>query len=232
MTDQQFADTVNWAGDGDDDDFFSTIERIFDLKLRRELPWTTFGDVLDHVDAYVQKHGPGDGCATQMAFYRLRAALGLGRSVRPEEQLEPHLHGRLKWQFRDLEADTGLDLPSPALGPKGWLAVAMFGAALVAAFLMESAMMRVGVVAVLAIGGYLLKVADHRRLPAGLTTLGDLARVVADRNRGKLAKEGARLTRDEIWRIIQELAALESGIDPERVRPGTTFFKSTIKTAA
>ncbi len=76
----QTLDTINWVGDGDDTDFFVAIERTFDLRLRSNLPWTTFGEVRDHVVAHVAAHGGGGTtCATQMTFYRLRRALRLGR---------------------------------------------------------------------------------------------------------------------------------------------------------
>src|SRR3546814_11747526 len=84
----QVLDTVGWVGDGDDTDFFLAIERTFDLRLRSNLPWTTFGEVRDHVVAHVAAYsGGGTTCATQMTFYRLRRALGLGRPVGPDAAL-------------------------------------------------------------------------------------------------------------------------------------------------
>lgn len=53
----QVLDTVDWVGDGDDTDFFLAIERTFDLRLRSNLPWTTFGEVRTHVVAHVAAHG-------------------------------------------------------------------------------------------------------------------------------------------------------------------------------
>jgi len=81
-------DTVDWVGDGDDTYFFQAIERVFDIRLRSHLPWTTFGEARDHIVAHVAARGRGGTtCATQMTFYRLRRALGLGRQVRPDAPL-------------------------------------------------------------------------------------------------------------------------------------------------
>src|SRR3546814_16534164 len=80
----QVLDTVGWVGDGDDTDFFLAIERTFDLRLRSNLPWTTFGEVRAHVVAHVAAYsGGGTTCAQQMTFYRIRRAHGLGRPLRP-----------------------------------------------------------------------------------------------------------------------------------------------------
>src|SRR3546814_20889460 len=117
----QVLDTVGWVGDGDDTDFFLAIERTFDLRLRSNLPWTTFGEVRDHVVAHVAAYsGGGTTCATQMTFYRLRRAPGLGRHVGPDAPLAPLIGGKLRQAFSDLEADT--DLKMPATRP-GWLGI-------------------------------------------------------------------------------------------------------------
>ncbi len=224
--------TVNWVGDGDELYFFESVERVFDLKLRREIPWTTFGDAFDHVDAYVQRHGTGPGCATQMAFYRLRSALLLGRNTGPDAPVAPLVGGNLKARFRDLEADTGLAMPPPAFGPLGWVAVGLFSATLPVAIILGFGGRGAGVAALLVMTGWICRVRDHGRWPRGIATLGNLARAVADLNRGRLAKAGARLTSAEIWAIIQALGASETGIDPAVIGPDTTFFKSTVKIVA
>src|SRR3546814_10000456 len=113
----QVLDTVGWVGDGDDTDFFLAIERTFDLRLRSNLPWTTFGEVRDHVVAHVAAYsGGGTTCATQMTFYRLRRALGLGRHVGPDAPLAPLVGGTLRHAFSDLEADTDLKMPATRAG--------------------------------------------------------------------------------------------------------------------
>src|SRR3546814_13008413 len=111
----QVLDTVGWVGDGDDTDFFLAIERTFDLRLRSNLPWTTFGEVSDHVVAHVAAYsGGGTTCATQMTFYRLRRAPGLGRHVgagAPLGQLTGGNHRR------------ALDRTSGGMGKRGEVAV-------------------------------------------------------------------------------------------------------------
>ncbi len=226
-------DTVNWVGDGDDTDFALAIERTFDLRLRSNLPWTTFGEVRDHVIAHVAAHGgTGTTCATQMTFYRLRRALGLGRRVRPDAPLAPLISGNLRQAFSDLEADTDLKMPATRagwLGISGGLCFAVVVATL--AFTTLAPPLRIFAAGASAYAGLWLRHIDRRRLPHGCKTIGDFARMVAEQNRGRLARDGARLAPPEIWRIIQQLAAEESGIDPDLIGPETTFFRAKARAA-
>lgn len=226
-------DTVGWAGDGDDTDFFVAIERIFDLRLRLNLSWTTFGEVRDHVVAHVAAYGDGGtACATQMTFYRLRRALGLSRNVGPDAPLAPLIDENVRWMFNDLEADTNLKMPATRIGWPGIVGNLCFAAAAVfLAFTTLSPPLRIFAAGASAYAGIWLRHFDRRRLPRGCQTIGDLARLVSDQNRGKLARDGARLTLPEIWRIIQLLAVEESGIDPNLIRPETTFFRQKAQAA-
>jgi hypothetical protein len=223
----QMLDTVDWSGDGDDADFALAIERIFDLRLRSNLSWTTFGEVRDHVVAHVAAHGGGGAaCATQMTFYRLRRALGLGRQVGPDAPLASMIGGKLRQVFSDLEADTDLRMPATRAGWPGIVGSSCFViAAAILAFTTLPPPFRIFAAGASAYLGLWLRHLDRRRLPRGCETIGDLARVVSEQNRGRLARDGARLTSPEIWRIIQQLAADESGIDPDLIGPETTFFR-------
>src|SRR3546814_2452968 len=62
----------------------------------------------------------GTTCATQMTFYRLRRALGLGRHVGPGAPFAPLIGGKLRQAFSDLEADTDLKMPATRAG---WLGI-------------------------------------------------------------------------------------------------------------
>src|SRR3546814_4617745 len=79
--------------------------------------------------------------------------------------------------------------------------------------------------------GLWLRHLDRRRLPRRCDTIGNLARLVTEQNRGRLARDGARLTAPEIWRIIQQLDAEESGIDPDMIGSETTFFRAKVRAA-
>ena len=229
----QMLDTVDWSGDGDDADFALAIERIFDLRLRSNLPWTTFGEVRDHVVAHVAAHGGGGrACATQMTFYRLRRALGLGRNVGPDAPLAPMIGGKLRQVFTDLEADTDLKMPATRAGWPGIASGLCFViAAAILAFTTLAPPLRIFAAGASAYVGLWLRHIDRRRLPHGCGTLGDFARLVTEQNRGRLARDGARLSSAEIWRIIQQLAADESGIDPDLIGPETTFFRQKARAA-
>lgn len=231
--DMQMLDTVDWSGDGDDADFFLAIERIFDLRLRSHLPWTTFGEVRDHVVAHVTSHArAGAICATQMTFYRLRRGLGLGRHVGPKTPLDGLLGDNLCQAFIDLEADTALKMPATRAGwpsiVAGFCFIVAFGTI---AFTMLPPSLRILAAGASAYAGIWLRHFDHRRLPRGCETAGDLARMVTEQNRGRLARDGARLTGPEVWRIIQQLAAEESGINPDLIGPETTFFRRKAQAA-
>lgn len=220
-------DTVDWSGDGDEADFFQGIERVFGIRLRASLPWTTFGEVHAHVIAQVAARGSsGTKCATQMTFYSLRRSLGFGREVGPETPLVGLIGERIQLAFNDLEADTGLKMPATRAGWRGIVGSLCFIAALaVLAFTMLPPPIRIFFAGTSAYMGLWLRHSDRRRLPHGCKTIGDLARMVTDQNRGRLARDGARLTDQEIWRIIQQLAAQESGINPDLIGLETTFFR-------
>lgn len=226
-------DTVDWSGDGDDADFFQAIERIFDIRLRSHLPWKTFGEVREHVVAHVATSGHGGTtCATQMTFYRLRRALGLGRQVGPGAPLAGLIGEYLGQVFDDLEADTGLKMPATRAGWPGIAGGFCFVVAVaVLALTTLPPPLRIFAAAVSAYTGVWLRNRDRRRLPHGCKTVGDLARMVTEQNRGRLARDGARLTNSEIWRVIQQLAAEESGVDPDLIGPETTFFRSRTRAA-
>lgn len=226
-------DTVDWSGDGDDADFFQAIERIFDIRLRSHLPWTTFGEVREHVVAHVAASGHGGTtCATQMTFYRLRRALGLGRQVGLDAPVAGLIGKHLRLAFNDLEADTGLKMPATRAGWPGIAGGFCFIAAVaVLAFTTLPPPLRIFAAGASAYVGLWLRHSDRRRLPHGCETIGDLALMVTEQNRGRLARDGARLTNQEIWWIIQQLAAEESGIDPDLIGPDTTFFRSKTRAA-
>lgn len=226
-------DTVNWSGDGDDTDFALAIERIFDLRLRSNLPWTTFGEVRDHVIAHVAAHGGGGTtCATQMTFYRIRRALGLSRNVGPDTVLTPLIGRNLRRSFVDLEADIDLKMPRTRAAWPGIIGGLCFVIAVaILAFTTLPPPFRIFAAGASAYVGLWLRYIDRRRLPHGCETIGDLTRMVTEQNRGRLARDGARLTEAEIWRIIQQLAVEESGINPDLIGPETTFFHSKARAA-
>ncbi len=229
----QMLDTVDWVGDGDELWFVSAIEDVFDLRLRARLPWTTFGEVRDHFFAHVAQYGRnGTKCATQMVFYRLRRARGLGRRVAPDAELSELVGANPVEWFNDLEADTDLKMPKTRcgrLGIAGGVCIAL--AVAVLAFTKLHDPFVVAAACAIAAAGLWVRSFDRRRLPHGCQTIGDLARMVAEQNCGRLARDGARLPEAQIWRIIQQLAAEETGVNPDQIGLETTFFRPKARAA-
>lgn len=229
MNDVQAIDTLDWQGD--ELSFISDVEQIFAIDLPSKVDWVTLGDVLEQVDAHIRAHGDGDGCATQMVFYRLRRALGLPASARPSDELVRTAFEPMKARLSEIEASIGLPMPEPDRQARYWIGLLLCLASLCSGALPVSALTKFTCFVLTFASGAMLMRLDRGKLPRDWRTLGDLTRAIADRNRGALARQGARLRREEIWRIIQELAALESGIDPGRIGTGTTFFMEKRKAA-
>lgn len=123
-----------------------------------------------------------------MTFYRLRRALGLVRRVGPAEPLTPLIGDKLRQALTDLETDTDLKMPTTRAG---WLGIAgglCFTVAVATlAFTTLAPPLRIFVAGASAYAGLWSRHIDRRRLPHGCETLGDLARLVTEQNRGRLA---------------------------------------------
>src|SRR3546814_16689545 len=77
-----------------------------------------------------------------------------------------------------------------------------------------------------AYAGLCLRHLDRRRLPRRCDTIGVLARLVTEQHIGRLARDRAPHTAPKIWRLIQQLAAGETGIDPVLSGTTKTYFRA------
>lgn len=201
----------------DVDDLLADVEATFDVRFEPdELRYVqTVGDIHDLL---IARHRQADGaCMTSMAFYRLRRAL---RAQRPDVELRPTTplvdlaSGNPKRLFARVSAETGLRMPS---GEGGWLSVIglllLPGslAAVVAAAIAEPVAWGALAVSLFAAGVLAFRF-DPRVVPEDCRTLGDLARVVARMNFGKLTKEGGAVRLDALWTTLAGLLARHADI--------------------
>lgn len=187
------------------------IEAAFDTRFTAaELrDCVTLGDLHDQLAARLPAEAErGKGCPTAFAFWRLRTAIrqhvpGITlRPTTPIKALHQLSHARL---LHLIEADSGLALPPPEITTGFllfWLVllIAVPGGA-------YQAGLSGGLAFALALAILALPRLLPRRLPGRIVTLGDLARDVAGRNPGKLARLGARLDEQALWKGLCAIAA-------------------------
>lgn len=206
--------------DGDDAwDIERNLESAFEISLSDlDRPCVTVGDVHDRVLERFAA-GPGEGrCATSMAFYRLRAALGStmpGGWIGPETALR---HARMSPDRlnRHLRDATGMDLH---VGYGAW--PTLLGLASVCLALALAVLLRDGRWLLLACGVALIPL---DRGACGRQTVGDVAREAAALNFARLARDGADHRPERIWRVIVQIVADVTGLDGGRIDRKTRLF--------
>ena len=225
-----------FVGDLDELDFIEDVERRFGIGFdERDYPsWLTLGDV--HA-SLVRRLGnveqAGGGCATQMAFYRLRRAAGMGgMQARPETSLAALGLGKPGATLRTL-GRCGLEVPSAASGWLGTLASFGFAIAIIAlivsALSADPAAIRWS--ALVLLGSAILLWLAPRHYPAGIATLGELARAVALRNPMMLKAHGAGLRPGDLWESLRAVAVDHTGLAADNIAPDTSFIQRKAKPA-
>lgn len=208
------APALDLAGDGDELDLIVAIEEAFGVELDDEAEtWLTLGDIGDWLEAKTAGRPSGEKCASAMAFWRLRAALGDSR-LRPSTKLADCLPGQPDAEMKRLAAASGLQLPQTRLAGLGSLGVwllAAFIPSLLGLLLGLPDLVPVG----LALSGFALLRLDRGRYP--VETLGQLAEAAGASNQARLVGLGARQDRDTIWRSLVALAEEHAGAAPGTV---------------
>lgn len=221
------AESLNLVGDGDEVDLLEAWEAAFGIMVGPEetAPWRTVGDAARTFEALASPGGTDeDAWAIQRAFYRIRDAIGADR-IRPSTPLAS-LGEMPKLLVRRIERESGLSmppLPPTAIGQAAWLlcAAAVVGLLIGWVFKIWLAIAASLVVAVLPL--VWLVVFEPGAFPAGVVTVGDLARRAAPLNLGILRREGAGRGLG-IWETVAAIAADVSCIDIDRIRPETLLF--------
>jgi hypothetical protein len=204
--------------------------RIADAEAER---CCTVGDVYAIVSAHTPEWDHQDGrCGSSMVFYRIRRALSAGdeRGVKPDtllttSKLPPR---RL---FETLGKDTGVRLPAcelTRLGVSGgFLLLGGFVATVVA--LLEGHWLGSGIALLFALGGVALLWRDPGRFPAGVATIGELARRTAPLNVARLKEAGGRPA--DHWSILVALAAEHGTLPPRDIGPETFLHRRSLVSA-
>jgi len=212
------------VGDGDEVDLLDEIQAAFDVTFTDSEAEScrTVGDLFD---VLMTKIAPAEGanrCATAMAFYRLRRAIGAGHAG-PHSMLRDVLTGTPRQAYARLGSATGLRMPALVFGAVGWfgMMVVLPGILASAAF-WQAASSFWAVPFLISMLGILVAFFDRKPEAA---TLGDLARQVAVLNFAHLARSGARSVRVDVWKNFVQLLRQETGlIDNSPISRETTFF--------
>lgn len=195
----------------DDDDLLELIMNIqddFGVRFSDEAfqNCANVGEVFDVVWAGLPDSVKSGGkCPSQMAFYRLRAAVA-DRTLSPNASLN-EINGLRYIELRRTLAKQGWDLPGRTCAPATWR-----GSYLTALATATGLWSHVGPVALLwAFGAFVatmtilhLKVFTSTGPEAA--TVGELAREMTALNGGKLLRRGASFTRPMLWdRFVRTL---------------------------
>jgi len=167
------------------------LEAAFGVKFssRETEACGTVADIFALLTARFSAKGVrNQGCASAMAFYRLKRAFkdaGTSLTLAPTSRLDEISSLPPKVLFRKVRAHSGLRLPniqSGRLGSAGFCVILLGAAAVLGQAVLHSRLVLFPV-AVAAIGGILMRM-DRGAFPDACQTLGDLARKVAGLNLG------------------------------------------------
>ena len=207
-------------------DLLPGLERSFGVVLDRDLRHVvTVGDLyalLCTARARGSWTGESAGCATQMAFYRLRAVLhqfGLERCARPDTRLASSRLPAPKRFKATVERETGLTLPAP---PGSWQA--LLGCLGLPSSAVLGLIERNGWLALagLLVALVLIKV-DRCRWTGTYASLRSLATATAALNHRAFVAAGARNAEDDVWRVVVNSFA-NLGTERGRIGEGTRLL--------
>jgi hypothetical protein len=203
--------TLGLDDDLDEVELIQGLEQAFGFRLRPEETTNlyTVGDIFALLQRRLSAAGDAaQGCASAMAFYRLRRALAQPGAAKaaPASLLSDLSAASPKSVFGAIRERTGFRLPGLRYSPLGHV-----GVALACLILLAPVAAGIGAgrwtmlpIALAAIGFTLMRL-DGRRFPADCHTLSDLARKVAGLNFGLLRTEGAGRREKDVWSALLEV---------------------------
>jgi hypothetical protein len=244
--------TLGLDGSLDDVEMLLDIQSAFGVTIANEeaAKLYTVGDLFDLLRAKISPDMAARKCATAMAFYRLRRALGehgISARARPDAKLTALKFAYTKKFVTTLEEKSGLKLPAPALRWTGFIGVLAVLAAIVFSLLLliigiglsysywntdwigrAMAMLLLGVLP----AGLLAIWLDPGCLPQDCATLGALAEKTAQRSFGLLVDQGADRSDHRIWQTLTGVLLHHTAdLGEVDITRGTYLLHSTWKAA-
>jgi hypothetical protein len=175
----------------------------------------------------------GAGCASAMAFYRLRRALardGSNPCLAPTTALEEIPSPSPKATFRRiLEAYPDIRLPRLSLSAAGLCGLALLVSAFALIVVLAASPRWSAFPALATALGVLLMRYDRGRFPRGCRTLGDLARKVAGLNIVALTAAGACYREVDVWRAFVEVLTEHSSLPKSEIQEHTLILQSQMR---
>ncbi len=179
--------------------------------------------------------GSGQGCASAMAFYRLRRALtksGIRSRLAPTTALDSISESSPKAVFRQIHTETKMRLPGLGLSGMGQIGLALLLGGLLGLLGAAVGTHQWAVVSVLvATTGAVLMRLDPGRFPASCKSLGDLARKVAGLNFGAFLSAGAGCRERDVWSALIEVLSEHSSLPKTEIREETVLLRSQLRAA-
>lgn len=227
--------TLGLDDDLDGAEVLQSLEASFGVKFRRseaESCWTV-GDLYTLLQSHLIRDDPvGSGCASAMAFYRLRRTIAkTSRLTRlsPTTPLKDVSTLPPRALFDHIRADTRMRLPHLEFSGVGWFGVVLLSGGVIGLLMAVGNLPNwkafSGLAAVL---GAVLMRRDRGRFPQACQSLGDLARMVAGLNFGALMAAGAGCREKDLWSALIEVLAEHSSIPKTEIRPETALLQSQV----
>lgn len=223
-----------FVGDLDEVEFIEEVEHLFGVAFdETDYPnWLTLGDVHSSLARQIGKlESRGGGCATQIAFYRLRRAAGYGaKAARPGTPLAALDLGRPSKTMAALQ-HCGLRLPSMRMGWPGvfaGLALMIGGFVLAMSLVMWNGPLA-SWTATTMIASFAILCMTPKYYPRDVETLGKLAHATALRNPMMLKAHGAGLRPGDLWESLRAVASDHSGLPIDEIAADTPFIQQKMK---
>lgn len=231
------ANSLDLDDDLDTVEVVRLLEKVFDVQVSDEeaARTHTVGDFHDLLLLKLPQGERNHKCASAMTFYRLRTALerlGYGAGLAPSSDVWGLEAGRTKANLSRLAEEARLALPGPVFSAAGkWLLFVLYLAGVVAAYALDA---KVGVLIGAVLFGWLpafvaARDLDGGRLSPDCQTLAGLTRKAALLNFGRLVKEGARCSEDDVWRALVEVLSGFSGKPAPEIARDTYLLHSALK---
>jgi hypothetical protein len=230
--------TLGLDDDLDGVDLLKDLELCFEIKITdpEATSCHTVGDIYELLHSrYSQNETNNNGCATAMAFYRLRRSFcEIDRSKKPQltTTLDRFAGLTAKRLFKEIGQRSGLRLPRLHFTLQGnigiWLiGTSLFGLLPMAMFVPDLwwALVSAGAV------GFCLVYFDPGKIPTDCQTIGDLSRKVAGLNFGKLTIAGAGSRDRDLWSALVEVLSEHTTLPKTEINFDTLILKKQMRAA-